>query len=238
MPGPGGRDKDDGPPVARGRTPGDIVRVPKGVRVQEKRLVLFGDYACPFSFFAELGASRLREEGRVRVEGAAFELRPAGTPLPAVDAQWPDDTWASTIEPLADGLGIMPKRPVLVVRTRKAHEAAAYARSEGRYAAMHAALYAAYWQEGRDIGRIDVLSEIGREVGLDASGLRVALDIDQQTARVEQEEAWAARLGLDAVPAWVMMDDGADGTGVAAGVLVGLRRYEELKAWVERDNDI
>jgi predicted DsbA family dithiol-disulfide isomerase len=206
--------------------------------VQEKRLVLFGDYVCPYSFFAEVGAVRLREEGTVQVEGAAFELRPAGTPLPAAETQWPDDTWTRTIEPLADGVGVVLKRPTLVVRTRKAHEAAAYARSEGRYAAMHAALYAAYWQEGRDIGRIDVLSEIGREVGLDASGLRVALDIDQQTARVEQDEAWAARLGLDAVPAWVMTNDGADGTGVAAGILVGLQRYEELKAWVERDNDI
>ncbi|HSK19430.1 MAG TPA: DsbA family protein [Longimicrobiales bacterium] len=206
--------------------------------MQEKRLVLFSDYACPYSFFAEAGTARLREEATVQVEGAAFELRPAGTPLPAVETQWPDDTWTRTIEPLADEVGVVVKRPTLVVRTRKAHEAAAYARSEGRYPAMHAALYAAYWQEGRDIGRIDVLSEIGSEVGLDASGLRVALDIDQQTARVEQDEAWAARLGLDAVPAWIMMHDGADGTGVAAGILVGLQRYEELKAWVERDNDI
>ena len=205
--------------------------------MQEKRLVLFGDYVCPYSFFADVGAVRLRTEGTVRVDGAAFELRPAGTALPAVEAQWPDDTWTRTIEPLADEAGVVLKRPVRVVRTRKAHEAAAYARSEGKYAAMHAALYAAYWQEGRDIGRIDVLSEIGREVGLDASGLRVALDIDQQTARVEQDEAWAARLGLAAVPAWVMTD-GVDGTGVAAGILVGLQRYEELKAWVERDNDI
>lgn len=206
--------------------------------MQEKRLILFGDYVCPYCFFAEVGAARLREEGVVRVEGAAFELRPAGTPLPAVEDRWSRDVWTRTIAPLADGLGVVLKRPTLMTRTRKAHEAAAYARSEGRYDGMHAALYAAFWQEGRDIGRIDVLAEIGREVGLDASGLRVALDIDQQTARVEEDEAWAARLGLGAVPAWVMTNDGAAGTGVAADVLVGLQRYEELKAWVERDNDI
>lgn len=206
--------------------------------MQEKRLILFADYACPYSFLAEVGASRLREEGSVRVDGAAFELRPAGTPLPAAEAEWPEEQWSRTIAPLADSVGVVLKRPTLAVRTRKAHEAASYARDEGAYAAMHAALYAAYWRDGRDIGRIDVLTEIGREVGLDASGLRVALDIDQQTARVEQDEAWAVRLGLDAVPAWVMLNDGAAGTGVAAGVMVGLQRYEELKAWVERDNDI
>lgn len=237
MPGPGGWDKEQAAPVARGRVRGDIVRARTGVPVQEKRLILFTDYVCPFCFLAETAATRLREHGRVRVESAAFELRPPGVPLPDADAAWLREAWTRSVEPLAAELGVTLERPSLMTRTRKAHEAAAYARGEGRHAAMHAAIYAAYWQQGRDIGRIDVLVEVGRAVGLDPSGLRVALDIDQCTARVEEDERRAERLGLSAVPAWVLTE-GRAGTGVAADIRVGLQGYEELRAWVERDHDI
>ncbi|MGH7447320.1 MAG: DsbA family protein, partial [Longimicrobiales bacterium] len=107
-----------------------------------------------------------------------------------------------------------------------------------KYPAMHEAIYAAYWQDGMDIGRIDVLMGIGRDIGLDASGLKVALDIDQWTERVEQDEARAAQLHLGAVPAFVLMSDPDSGTDVAADIRLGLQRYEDLRAWVERDNDI
>jgi predicted DsbA family dithiol-disulfide isomerase len=206
--------------------------------VPGKRLVLFADYVCPFCFLAEAAVARLRESAGMAVTGAAFELRPSGTPLPDVEAQWLRDAWTRSVEPLAAQRGVSLQRPSLMTRTRKAHEAAAYARSEDRWAAMHTAIYAAYWQEGRDIGRIDVLVDIGRDVGLDASGLRVALDIDQWTARVEQDEAWAAQLRLGGVPAYVLTAAGDGGTGVAADIRIGLQQYEELKAWVERDNDI
>lgn len=196
-----------------------------------KRLVLFADYVCPFCFLAETGAARLREDAGMAVDGAAFELRPPGTALPDVAAAWGEDVWTRSIEPIAAEMGVALKRPKLVTRTRKAHEAAAYARSVGRYADMHRAIYAAYWQQGHDIGRIDVLTGIAREIGLDASGVRVALDIDQCTERVEQDEAWAARLGLGGVPAYVLMED-SGGTGVAADVRVGLQRYGNLETWI------
>lgn len=199
-----------------------------------KRLILFADYVCPFCFLAETGVARLREGGTVAVDGAAFELRPAGTALPDVAAVWGDDVWTRSIEPLAGEMSVALKRPKLVTRTRKAHEAAAYARSVGRYADMHGAIYAAYWQHGRDIGRIDVLTGIAREIGLDASGLRVALDIDQCTERVEQDEAWGAQLGLGGVPAYVLVDENG-GTGVAADVRVGLQRYGNLETWVMQE---
>jgi predicted DsbA family dithiol-disulfide isomerase len=228
----GESDKEHGPPVARGRGPGDIERVRTGVPDGGKRLVLFADYVCPFCFLAEAVTTRLEADGVV-VERAAFELRPAGTPLPDLDAGWMREAWLRSVEPLAAELDVMMTRPSIATRTRKPHEAAAYARSEGMLPAMHAAIYAAYWQEGRDIGRIDVLVDIGRSVGLDPGGLRVALDIDQWTERVEQDEAWAADLGLGGVPAWVRADAG----GAAFAVLVGLQRYEELTAWMKL-NDI
>jgi len=203
--------------------------------VPEQRYVVFADYVCPFSRLAEAVLSRCRSDG-VGIDMAAFELRPPGTPLPRADAVH-GESWERLITPLAHELGVMMNRPPVVSRTRKAHEAAAYARSVGRFAELHAAIHAAYWEEGRDIGRIDVLVDIGREIGLDATALRVALDIDQWTDEVERQERWAAQLGVDAVPAYVRLKDEA-GTAVATDIRIGLQRYEELRAWMGTDHDL
>jgi predicted DsbA family dithiol-disulfide isomerase len=203
--------------------------------VQDERLVVFADYVCPFCYLAEGEVARLRQRDGLRIDGAAFELRPAGTALPDLQSAARVDAWRRSVEPLAAELGVSIRQATVSTRTRKAHEAAAYARSEGRFDAMHEAIYAAYWREGRDIGRIDVLVGIGRDIGLDPAGLRVALDIDQWTARVEQDEAWGAQLRLEGVPAYVQTAAAGPGMPVAAGIRVGLRRYEELRAWVERE---
>ena len=93
---------------------------------------------------------------------------------------------------------------------------------------MAAALYAAYFGEDRDIGRIDVLVAIGRGLGLDRSALKVALDIDQYTDAVAAEQREALRRGLRGVPAVVRADGEA---------LVGWRPYEELRRWLRSDGE-
>lgn len=192
-------------------------------------LVVYADYVCPFCYLAHIGAERLRADGPIEIENVPFELYPAGTSLPSPDAVWMRNGWTRQVEPLAAELAAEMRYPALVPRTRKAHEAAAYARSEGRGAEMHDAIYRAYWRDGRDIGRIDVLSGIGGEIGLDALSVRIALDVDQWTEQVEQQEQAASVLRLSAVPAYALM-----GSGRTRAVWVGLMRYEELKAWVER----
>jgi predicted DsbA family dithiol-disulfide isomerase len=195
--------------------------------VAEQGLLVFADYTCPYCFLAEVVLTDFRREG-MPVESASFELRPAGTPLPSPAESWMRMAWEQRVAPLAAELATEMRYPTLSTRTRKAHEAAAYARSEGAFDAMHGALYRAYWQEGRDIGRIDVLTELAGEVGLDRGGMRVALDIDQWAARVDQDRALAARLRLTAVPAYVRLTDGA--------VHAGLQRYHELEEWVNRND--
>jgi predicted DsbA family dithiol-disulfide isomerase len=196
------------------------------------KLIVWADYVCPFCWLAE---TELGRRGRLvaQVERGAFELRPAGAPLPDADDAGLQDVWERLVEPLARELDVMLRYPTLMTRTRKAHEAAAYARSEGALEVMHEAIYRAYWEDGRDIGRIDVLVEIGATVGLDRGGLRVALDIDQWTARVLEDQARAGQLGFHGVPAYSLQRSaGANAVLVGDEVRLGLQRYDELKAWV------
>jgi predicted DsbA family dithiol-disulfide isomerase len=216
--------------VARRAAAGEIDAGAGGIEV-ERKLVVFADYACPFCYLGETQVARVRR-GSGGTEGAAFELRPQGTPLPTLREPHLHDAWERVIEPLMQELQVEMRFPALATRTRKAHEAAAWARQEGAFAQLHEAIYRAYWQEGRDIGRIDVLMDIGAAVGLDRTGLKVALDIDQWTERVEQDREWAAQLGLSGVPAYLLHPRAGAEAGAGGELRVGMQRYDELRAWM------
>jgi predicted DsbA family dithiol-disulfide isomerase len=184
-------------------------------------VVVFSDFACPFSYVTEAALRRMQADGEVEATHLAWELYPAPAPLPPVDG----GGWMDALRPLADELGIALRVPA-PVRTRKAHEAAAFAASKGLAPAMRQALFAAHFAEGRDIGRIDVLVAIGTEVGLDASELKVVLDVDAFAARIAAEQDAALRAGVEGVPTIVV------GTGDEARWLVGARPFAELRAAV------
>jgi predicted DsbA family dithiol-disulfide isomerase len=173
----------------------------------------------------------LRAEG-VRIENRPFELRPAPAPLPDLEAPQYLAGWEQSVMPLAAALGAPGmKRPRLSTRTRKAHEAAAFAREHGAGDAMHRAIYEAYFLEQRDIGRVDVLVEIGASVGLERMALKVALDIDRHTDEVVAHEAEAGRLGITAVPAHLAA--GADGR---YRLMMGVRPTEDVRALLAAGN--
>jgi predicted DsbA family dithiol-disulfide isomerase len=224
--------------VARNDAAGEIEHQAGGVAVRKRRLVVFGDYVCPFCYLAESEVARLRADQVVDIEAAAVELRPAGTGLPSPEVAWMREAWQHDVEPLAARLGVEMRYPTRVTRTRKAHEAVAFARERGSFEAMHEAVYRAYWRDGRDIGRIDVLMEVGAEVGLDPMELRVELDIDKWAERVDRDIAWAAVAGVTGVPAYLLYVPDAAGQPTQGGELhAGMQRYDELKAWVAR-NDV
>ena len=183
-------------------------------------VTVFSDFACPYSYVAETALRRMEAAGEVECTHLAFELFPAPAPLPEGDA----GAWMDALSPLADELGIALRVPPAPARTAKAHEAAAFARARGAGAAMRQAIFAAYFGDGRDIARIDVLVELGAALGLDAGELKVVLDVDSLSPRIRAEGEAARAAGVEGTPTLVA------GTGDAARWVVGARPYAELRA--------
>jgi predicted DsbA family dithiol-disulfide isomerase len=190
-------------------------------------VVVFSDFTCPFCHVTEAALRRLEDEGLAAPRYAAFELHPAPLPLPAGPSA--DDVAAA--RPLAEELGVALGAPRQVPRTRKAHEAAKAAERKGVGRAMREALFAAYFGDGRDVGRIDVLVELGTALGLDATELKVVLDVDTFSGAVAADRALAARLGIEAVPALVV------GGGADARLVLGAQPYAALRALLEEMGD-
>lgn len=193
-------------------------------------MITYQDYVCPFCYVAEAPLARVRAEGVV-LDRRPFELRPAPEPLTDLRSPLLRHAWEHAVLPLAQRYGIEIREPARSVRTRKAHEAVAFAREHGLTEEMHAAIFRAHFVEGRDIGRIDVLAEIGGEVGLDASDLRFALNADRWTAQVEEDERAAAALGITAVPAFVRR------TPDGPQAMFGVRDHETLRRWALGESD-
>ena len=183
------------------------------------RVVLFGDFTCPFSYVTEMALGTLAGELPVEVEHRALELYPVPHPLP-FDAA---DERVRAAAPLAAELGLTLRAPAVLPRTRKAHEAALFAREKGVEPAMREAIYRAYFGDGLDIGRIDVLVQLAVGVGLDATESRVVLDVDRYTEAVLADAELARRAGIASTPTMVV------GTGADARVVTGALPLAELR---------
>lgn len=70
--------------------------------------------------------------------------------------------------------------------------------------AMIDAIYAAYFEHGRDIGLLDVLVDIAAAQGMDAHAIRTRLLSDEAHAAVLAEAHMAAQNGISGVPFFIL----------------------------------
>jgi predicted DsbA family dithiol-disulfide isomerase len=183
-----------------------------------REITVFTDYVCPFSYLSLEGLEAQAASGMV-VHWRAFELRPQQTPPlgPFADAEW------AMVHAVAVENGVELMRPAARPRTRKAHEATRLAQTLDRADAMRRAIFDAYFRENRDIGRIDVLVEIGASIGIEPAAMKVALDVDVHTEDIEADQELASRLGIEGTPAFVA---GAD-------TRLGYLSADHLREWLE-----
>lgn len=66
------------------------------------------------------------------------------------------------------------------------------------------AVYAAYFEHGRDIGDLDELVSIAAACGLDAATIRAQLQTDDGLAQVLAEAEWARAQGISGVPFFIV----------------------------------
>jgi predicted DsbA family dithiol-disulfide isomerase len=85
-----------------------------------------------------------------------------------------------------------------------AHRLMHLGKSLGLQDAVSEKLFAAYFTEGRHIGKKETLLAIATEAGLDPSRAKAMLDSDEFSDAVRQDEDEAQLFGLTGVPAFVL----------------------------------
>jgi len=187
---------------------------------------IFSDYVCPFCWLAKPATSELTDsDPNVEIVWRAYELRPNPVPTLPPDGEYLHRVWNASVYPMAESMGIPIKLPPIQPRSRLAHEAAHWARTLGKFEAMNAEIFRAFFERGENIGEIEVLISLASALDLDSDSLRRALESREFEKSVIADEKEAETLGLSGVPAFIANRNFA---------LSGVQSFESLKMLVER----
>lgn len=202
--------------------------------VPPPRVYVFFDYNCPWSYVGKLRVDRLRDRFDLEVVWCGWELHPTiapeGRPTPGVQGVRTDPV-EGPMGALADELGETFYWPPVGSNTRLALRGLEHAEDQGTEAAeaYHEAVFEAVWQDGENVGDLDVLAGIADEAGLDPGVFREAVDHPAYGARLQAVDEKAEALGLVRRPTFVFGDQRIAGTDAFEPSLV-----KPLEAFIDR----
>ena len=159
----------------------------------------------------------------------AFELRPEPVPTLPPDGEYLEQAWKNSVYPLAEKLGVKMNLPPVQPRSRPAHEAAHWARTQEKFEEMNEAVFRAFFERGENIGEREVLVSLASGLNLDGDSLKIVLENGEFTESVIADEEEAGWIGVGGVPAFV-----ANRTFALSGV----QPLENLKMLVNRARSV
>lgn len=163
---------------------------------------VWSDYVCPFCMLAEGPIHEATHDLDVEIEWMPFELRPHPTPTLRPEDEYLPAIWARSVYPMARRMGVDITLPTVSPQpwTGPAFEGYQYAAEHGRAAEYTPRMLRAFFQENRDIGRLDVLADIASELGLDKAGFTEALTAGTYTRTHQKALRTAKAYGVSVAP--------------------------------------
>jgi predicted DsbA family dithiol-disulfide isomerase len=181
------------------------------------KIDVYADIACPWCYIGEKRleqALSMRPDLKAELRWRPFQLRPE---MPKEGVPWSDfevqkfgghekaqQIFARVTSTGAeDGIDFRFDRIQVAPNTQDAHRLVLFAREHGREWEAVAALFSAYFTEGRAVGELDTLVAIGEEIGLDAGAVRDYLQSDLNADAVTGSQQEAYSVGVEGVPFYV-----------------------------------
>jgi predicted DsbA family dithiol-disulfide isomerase len=147
----------------------------------------------------------------VEVEWKPFELRPYPAPTLDPNGEYIQTGWRQSVYPLAQKLGVEMNLPPVQPHTHLAFEGFQYAKSRGLANEYNHRMFEAFFVEGKDLGEIDVLTELAGEVGLDRDEYREAVESRRFKEAHQQALKEAGEQNITAVPTFFIGDQKLQG---------------------------
>ena len=149
----------------------------------------------------------MAKEFDIEVEGRAYLLRPdtprSGTERPTR----PGETADELSEPLrgqARESGLIMRPPPNTPNTLYSLEATEYAQQNGKFLEFHRAAYRAFWEDGKDIGQIEILADIANGIELDGVDMARSLEEGAHSQTVIAQYQEALQYGINGIPTFLV----------------------------------
>ena len=196
---------------------------------ERMKVTVISDYICPWCY---VGARRVAEFERmfeIDLKWWPFELHPE-TPKEGREinslVERRGRVYADHLRSFAAEAGITLASNRRLSNSHRALELSEFARQHDAFGAVHDHLFRAYFEEGRDIGDLDVLCDIAAAEGLDANEFRVEILVGRYADLIDRTTALAREKGVTSTPT-IIFDDrmvitGAQDLNVYVDVLTRL----------------
>lgn len=174
------------------------------------------DLACPWCFLGLVRLDRaraMRPDWPIRVRWRPFFLNPHMPPEGMDRATYVRRKFGGNAKEVyrriedsgrADGVAFAFDRMPRTPNTTLAHRLILFAEEQGLADAVIRALFRALFQEGRDVGRSEVLAAVAEEAGLDRDEVSAFLSSDRFTPDVIAAHQQAERIGIHGVPVFIV----------------------------------
>ncbi len=105
---------------------------------------------------------------------------------------------------MAREAGLIMRRSPIVAYTRPSMEVGEFAKSQGKFDAYHLGALKAYWEDGKNLGDLKVLQEIGAAAGLDPQDVAQIVQERRYAQVVQDQVDFAHQAGITGIPAYIV----------------------------------
>ncbi len=185
------------------------------------KIEIWSDVVCPFCYIGkkhfEKTLGQLSFKDKIKTEWKSFQLDPSlpveglsistteylikhkGMPAQQIDGM------LEYLKQKGADVGIDFRQDISIqANTFRAHRLIHFAQSNGKGNEMEEALFSAHFTEGKNVGDIEVLTELAENIGLNKTEVITFLNSEAKTEEVEKDIQEAQELGIHGVPFFVI----------------------------------
>ncbi|HAA12319.1 MAG TPA: hypothetical protein DCE41_11705 [Cytophagales bacterium] len=171
-------------------------------------ITVYSDYICPYCYVSMGALHKLQEKYDLNITWKGMEIHP-DTPDEGMlltdffkDADVPN--MLAGLKTRAEEVGLPFGDLQILSNSHDAHTAAEFARAQGKLEEFHVAMMKAYFGDTKNIGEMEVIMEVAKEVGLDLLKLEEALVTSAYEDDLMQDLADARQWGITGTPTLII----------------------------------
>ena len=170
-------------------------------------VTVYYDYICPFCYLGTKRILGLSKEFNLTIDWKGIEIHPEFPPQGKKRTRTlKSKSFVETIKEMAKEDNIEIKLPGFATNSRLSLEASEFAKIKGKFLEFHIGVYEAYFLEGRNIGDIEIVLDIGEKAGLDKSELQECLSKRTMFDKIEANKKEAEDKLILGVPTFLFGD--------------------------------